>query len=523
MISFSVLQANLQVHWLTGVLVNVFLWLAAILVRRLFFSPLSKFPGPKVAAATGLYEAYYDVIQEGQYTFKIKELHKKYGTKPQEGPIVRISPNELHVNDPDFYATLFSTNAPRNKFPFYVDQFALPGSGFSTIDHYHHRLRRQPLSPFFSKKSVQRLEPRISQMIEKLCSRIDEFKRSGQPVPMRLAYSCMTTDLITLYAFDAHSKHLDDKDFSPEWNKTIGSVTALGNTMKQIPWVYTMVDFLPDSVVAALSSDMARLIDWQNGLRRLVRDAIAEHDSKAEKPGVAEDGFEVERQDKNIFQSLLDSSLPAEEKTVERLRQEAQLVVGAGSDTVANVLTVTTFHLLANAEKLAKLVQELEKAMLDPKTPAKLGDVENLPYLSAVVQEGLRLAYGLCTRLQRISPDEDLQFREWSIPAGTPVGMTSVLMHHDESIYPNSYDFIPERWIDNPKLDRYLVTFSKGSRMCIGMNLARAEIYLTLATIFRRYKVELFDTIRERDIDLKYDHFLPYPSKESRGVRAIFK
>jgi hypothetical protein len=54
-------------------------------------------------------------------------------------------------------------------------------------------------------------------------------------------------------------------------------------------------------------------------------------------------------------------------------------------------------------------------------------------------------------------------------------------------------------------------------------SLAKAELYLTLATIFRRYKIELFDTIRERDVDMKHDHFLPYPSHESKGVRAIFK
>lgn len=57
-----------------------FLYLAGIIVYRLYFSPLAKFPGPKLAAATLLYEFYYDVICRGQYTFKIKELHEKYGS-----------------------------------------------------------------------------------------------------------------------------------------------------------------------------------------------------------------------------------------------------------------------------------------------------------------------------------------------------------------------------------------------------------------------------------------------------------
>jgi hypothetical protein len=46
---------------------------------RLYRSPIAKFPGPKLAAATLWYEFYYDNILKGQYTFKIMELHKQYG------------------------------------------------------------------------------------------------------------------------------------------------------------------------------------------------------------------------------------------------------------------------------------------------------------------------------------------------------------------------------------------------------------------------------------------------------------
>jgi cytochrome P450 len=56
-------------------------------------------------------------------------------------------------------------------------------------------------------------------------------------------------------------------------------------------------------------------------------------------------------------------------------------VVGAGADTTGNVLTITTFHLLANPDILAKLRKELEEAMPDRFQPAKLSLVENLPYL----------------------------------------------------------------------------------------------------------------------------------------------
>lgn len=49
-------------------------------IYQLYFSPLAKFPGPKIAAVTRMYEAYHDFYRWGQYTFVIEEMHKKYGT-----------------------------------------------------------------------------------------------------------------------------------------------------------------------------------------------------------------------------------------------------------------------------------------------------------------------------------------------------------------------------------------------------------------------------------------------------------
>ena len=55
------------------------LYVIGLYVYRIYFDPLSKIPGPKLAAASLWYEFYYDVIKEGRYTWKIWELHDKYG------------------------------------------------------------------------------------------------------------------------------------------------------------------------------------------------------------------------------------------------------------------------------------------------------------------------------------------------------------------------------------------------------------------------------------------------------------
>lgn len=179
---------------------------------------------------------------------------------------------------------------------------------------------------------------------------------------------------------------------------------------------------------------------------------------------------------RTIFHELLESDLPAEEKTLERLWQEGQVVVGAGADTTAAALTVITYHILANPHVLAALRTELITALPDPTLPPTLQKVEQLPWLSAVINEGLRLSNGVSTRLARVSPVEPMKFQDWEIPAGVPVGMTSILMHQNERVWgPDPMRFFPERWLDPGearRLDRYMVAFTKGSRQCIGMKYA---------------------------------------------------
>jgi cytochrome P450 len=176
-----------------------------------------------------------------------------------------------------------------------------------------------------------------------------------------------------------------------------------------------------------------------------------------------------------IFAELLESNLPPQEKSVMRLGHEAQLMLGAGIETTGWSLSVTTFHILNNASIYAKLRAELVAAMPDPNAPLDWQKIEKLPYLSACIQEGIRLAYGVSARNPRISPIKPTKYKNWEIPAGTPVGMTIVDVHHDEELFPDSHQYIPERWLDSPKtkegqsLNRYFVAFGKGNRSCLGI------------------------------------------------------
>lgn len=71
--------ATILSYPLTTVAVTYLVYLLGLVLYRLYFHPLARFPGPKYAAISRWHEFYYEVVKKGQFTFKVQELHKQYG------------------------------------------------------------------------------------------------------------------------------------------------------------------------------------------------------------------------------------------------------------------------------------------------------------------------------------------------------------------------------------------------------------------------------------------------------------
>jgi cytochrome P450 len=229
---------------------------------------------------------------------------------------------------------------------------------------------------------------------------------------------------------------------------------------------------------------------------------------------------------RTIIHELFESNLPESEKSVERISQEAQTLVAAGSATTSYFLKSVVYFILGDPEILSRLQAELQMAIPDPSDPPPSHVLQQLPFLTAVVKETSRMVPGAFCRLGRIAPNEDLKCGQWIIPAGTSISMSTWVQHNNPSLFPEPHMFKPERWMgrdaDHVTLERYLVPFSKGSRACLGINLAQVEIYLTLAILFRRYDLELFETDRS-DVELAHEFFVPISKLDSKGVRVLVK
>ncbi|KAL8830141.1 MAG: hypothetical protein Q9191_001602 [Dirinaria sp. TL-2023a] len=479
-------------------------------IYRLYLCPIARFPGRKLAALTFWYEFYFDVVKQGRYAWEIERMHETYG------PIIRINPYELHVADPEFADQLYPTTAKNvEKWSWSASMLGTQNMTFTTVKHGVHRRRRGAFSKFFSKASVRRLQPVIQSLVDKLCDKLCEKGKIGSPTDMGHAYSALTQDVITEYCFANCRNVLEVKDFAPWYYELVQKASKLIHLQKQFPRLLPTFDLLPDPLVRATNPLMAQLRTQEKNYASQVQSILSHED----------DADSKWRSQSTLFHSLRDDpELPPSEKSLQRLVQEAKSIVGAGTLPSTHLLSITTYHVLANETILRSLMAELKEVIPNKDIPCPLERLEQLPYLGAIINEGLRLSYGTLHRLQRVHPDRALIFQDWVIPPNTPVGMSSFTFHHNSAVFPAPETFDPSRWL-GPEAEfrrKFLFSFGKGTRQCVGMNLALAESHMALAAIFRKLgsRMELYDTDWERDVDVKHDFFLPTPSAESRGVRV---
>ncbi|KAK5053273.1 hypothetical protein LTR84_002247 [Exophiala bonariae] len=175
----------------------------------------------------------------------------------------------------------------------------------------------------------------------------------------------------------------------------------------------------------------------------------------------------------------------------------------AGTDTTGVALAIGMRSIYLDEAIRSRLHAELKTIWETESNHPTLPTLENLPYLRACVRECLRFSSPISGRLPRITPQGGLDFAGYYIPEGTTVSSAVYLMHYDEEIFPEPFRFNPERWLasvgrDTSRQEQCLVPFSTGSRGCIGLNIAQAEIYICLATMVRWLKGS-----RVLDSDLK--------------------
>ena len=176
--------------------------------------------------------------------------------------------------------------------------------------------------------------------------------------------------------------------------------------------------------------------------------------------------------------------------TDRQLRDEVVTLVLAGHETTALVLFYTFYLLAQSPESADRLAAELRDVLGD--RPPTAADVPNLRYTEWVVRESMRLyppAWGIAREALA-----DCEIGGYHVPKGTQLFMIQWLVHRDGRWFDDPEAFRPERW-DNDLIKRLprcaYFPFGDGPRICIGNHFAMMEAVLILATIARRYRLEI--------------------------------
>jgi hypothetical protein len=114
-------------------------YLAGVLIYRLFFSPLSKIPGPKLTAVTQLWLMYHEF--KGDRTVQIDKLHSQYG------PVVRVSPSEVSFNNHESLRDIYGIKSTFPKSSFYnLFIYYNERNTFTSLDKPNVRFLLSPIS-----------------------------------------------------------------------------------------------------------------------------------------------------------------------------------------------------------------------------------------------------------------------------------------------------------------------------------------------------------------------------------------
>ncbi|KAI0114775.1 cytochrome P450 [Daldinia grandis] len=456
------------------------LYVVGSIFYRLFLDPLRSIPGPFLWRLTNLPRVYH--IMKGDIHDKVRELHGKYG------PVLRLTPYEVVFNDPQAWKDIYGHrvgNAPEiPKWPeFYIANTDLPDT-LITAERQQHGIVRRQLSHGFSDKSMREQESLIKGYVELLIQRLHENAQNGAAsLNMRDWYNWTTFDVIGDLGF----------------GRSFGCLEGVGYH----PWVKLITDTFRE---AAAFQSMAHL-----GLRPLVKYIYRSglmNKTKENLDLVSEtlqERIKLGKERPDLIEGLI--------KKKEELGMDFQTLVGnanlliiAGSETTATLLTGATYLLTTNPDKLAKVAEEVRSTFKNEEE-ITLTSVSQLPYMLACLNESLRQYPPVTSDLPRIIPKGGATISGTSIPEGTVVSVFQWAVNYNPQFWKDPLKFAPERWLGDPeyKDDQQdaMQPFSVGPRNCIGRNLAYAEMRLILAKILYDFDMSIDESSRNWAVDQK--------------------
>lgn len=512
-------------HWvsqneklaLVGLGLSLLLYYLTLL--PLFLSPLRYVPGPYWHRVSRIPALYYQLTH--RWVRRVHELHQQYGN------VIVLSPTEIGCNgDPKYITDIYVKNMPKAKF---YENFRCHGfkdNIFASLENDRHLRYKKLIQSLYLKTAIYSpknpIRSYIVQKVQDVVRDVYMTSVSGQtpdwenarldanphgksrkcgsdlwfnPRPssggsgmeMYSLFGALAMDVVS--AFELGIKN----GTSLLLNKSERQVLVPHRMQAGMSfWTTLMPQFWDWAAGPAIRAASERIEDWQLALYARAEENVPEklpHQNLTTLETLKKNGFAG----KDAYSFISDN-------------------IFAGHETTAVMLTYMCYELSrpANFSRQSRLRKELREAFGEPgslDSPIEdFESVDRLPYLEALMQENLRVHAAIPGAEPRVTDKEYevyVDARSIIIPPGTGISSQPFSMHRVESVFPSPDSWIPERWLpkenESPEtyklrvqqMQRYMMPFGKGIRMCLGMQIALIDMKLALANLYMRYSLTI--------------------------------
>ncbi|KAI2633000.1 cytochrome P450 [Hypomontagnella submonticulosa] len=507
----------------TTALIVVALLIYQYVLYPVILSPLSKIPSAhwscSISPAWILWARF-----KSRENRTLHAAHKKYG------PIVRIGPNELSVNNVETVKTIYQGGFDKHQWYSLFNNYGVPCT-FSSENAKHHSLRKRMVSHVYSKSYINTSPALAAQASAILNSRLlpllHESTLSHQEphgIDIYSLFCAAAMDFISSYCFGLcrSADFIRRPSYRDHWLELYTTRKGYGFFPQELPrlsralstigldptphWVHAANRELEawckeksDATIQFLETEKANSAMDTADDPVVIRSLLAGIDKELHTNGESSLLYTtaIQQRSLSVASEILDHVL-------------------AGQETTGVALTYASYHLSRSPD----LQRELRQELLTLKPDMRLGaggkvahpdsrQLDSLPLLHAVVMETVRRYAPAGGPEPRVTPATACRIGPYEVPAGVRVSASAYNLHRDESAFPDPERWDHTRWLrqlaaegssdtitdeeGKSDVNRHFWGFSSGGRMCLGSNFAMHDMKLLIAAIYTNYTTHIVD------------------------------
>ncbi|KAJ5766345.1 uncharacterized protein N7511_003961, partial [Penicillium nucicola] len=454
-------------------------WVSYSIVYAFWISPLRHFPGPKLWAISRIPMGIS--VLRGHNHLDITALHARYG------PAIRISPGELAFNTAQSFRDIYGYR-PGGCFQKDRNHYLPPVNGVDhllcAVDDADYTRQKRLLAHAFSDKALRDQEGLIRGYVDTLINKLRlGVKHEDSLVDLKSWMNFTTFDITGDLMFGESFDCLNNSQLHPWIELIFGSLKLLAfyTVFNQFPSIKRILDLLIPAEFKQKSQEHFDLTAQKVDRRLEKRMGRPDFISAILQNGLGDETgqhFESKRT-----------------MTRAEIHSNGFILIIAGSETSATLLSGCMFFLCTHAEVMRGLVSEIRTAF-EKESDINFRSQSGLTYLEAVIEESLRMFPPFVTSLARVAPQNGALVNGQFVAAGTIVSCHHYASYHSESNFAFPDRFMPERWLGtNPVFENdqkdVLQPFSLGPRGCLGKALAYFEIRLILCKLLFNFDITL--------------------------------